>query len=241
MILVRKLNYENRLVMPDNQTGMNPSNKILFLIIAVLLIFFLVTSIAYAFLSSPQGTPIAEPVTATEDPVQVMLPATEPIIWSDEDYSWEMVPRATYHIAARVIRRKRYTDWESKFIPWDLALGWGQVSDPQMDEWMTWKQSNRSLSATWIGPLPLPFPEEYIRDHAANVHIIPATDNLKLAFASLKDNDLVLLEGLLVDAEGGPEDEIKIFRTSLTRTDLAPGGCELMYVERLVVGGMEYR
>ena len=40
MILVRKLNYENRLVMPDNQTGMNPSNKILFLIIAVLLIFF---------------------------------------------------------------------------------------------------------------------------------------------------------------------------------------------------------
>lgn len=225
----------------SNQAGVSQRDKVLFLLICGFLCLLLVLFAAYVLLSGPQGTVVSETISVTEDPVQVMLPDTDPIIWSDEDYSWEMVPRATYRIAARVIRRKHYTDWESKFIPWDLALGWGQVSDPQMDEWMTWKQSNRSLSATWIGPLPLPFPEEYIRDHAANVHIIPATDNLKLAFASLKDNDLVLLEGLLVDAEGGPGDETKIFRTSLTRSDLAPGGCELMYVERLVVEGIEYR
>lgn len=226
---------------PSNQTGVSQRDKVLFLVICGFLSLFLVLFAAYVLLSGPKGTAVSETISATEDPVQVMLPAAEPIIWSDEDYMWEMVPRATYRIAARVIRRKSYADWESKFIPWDLALGWGQVSDPQMDEWMTWKQSNRALSATWIGPLPLPFPEEYIRDHAANVHLIPATDNLKLAIASLKDNDLILLEGLLVDAEGGPADEIKIFHTSLTRTDLAPGGCELMYVERLVVDGMEYR
>lgn len=122
---------------PSNQIGVSQHDKILFLVICGFLCLFLVLLAAYVLLSGPKGTAVSEAISAIEDPVQIMLPAAEPIIWSDEAYTWQMVPRATYRIAARVIRRKHYTDWESKFIPWDLALGWGQVSDPQMDEWMT--------------------------------------------------------------------------------------------------------
>jgi len=226
---------------PSNQRATGQNGNLLTLLLWSFLCLALLLLVIYAVLSGPKGTPVSEPVIATEDPVQTLLPATDPIIWHDEESTWHIIPRATYRMAARVIKRKRYSDEESSLIPWDLALGWGQISEPQMDEWISWSQSNRSLSAEWIGPLPLPFPEDYVRDHAANVHIIPATNNLLRALASLKVNDLVLLEGILVDVEGGRVDEPKVFRTSLTRSDLAPGGCELFYVERLVVDAREYR
>lgn len=115
-------------------------------------------------------------------------------------------------------------------------MGWGELSNPDVDEWLNWKQSGRAVYTSWVGRSS--FPDNYIREHSANVHIIPATDNLELALKSVSTNDLVLLEGLLVDVEGGTAGKTQLVPTSLSRTD---EGCEILYVERLVVAGMEYR
>jgi hypothetical protein len=49
------------------------------------------------------------------------------------------------------------------------------------------------------------------------------------------------MEGLLVGVEGGRGSETQLVRTSLTRTDSGAGACEILYVQRLVVGQREYR
>jgi len=64
---------------------------------------------------------------------------------------------------------------------------------------------------------------------------------LRLAVSFLEAGDLVLLDGLLVDAEKTEGEVVRIQYTSLTRTDAGFGGCEVIYVERLIVDGEEYR
>ncbi len=218
------------------QTGLSQRDRTLLLVAVSFLCLILVLLATYMLLSGPKGIAVSEPVLATGEPAQSMLPSTEPILIEDEDFIWRMYPRATYRIEARVTSRKMYWDWQAKFAPWDLALGWGELSNPDVDEWLDWKQSGRAVYTSWVGRSP--FPDNYIREHSANVHIIPATDNLELALKSVSTNDLVLLEGLLVDVEGGTAGKTQIVPTSLSRTD---EGCEILYVERLVVAGMEYR
>jgi hypothetical protein len=205
---------------------------------AVLFFFGLLLFYLLVF-SGPQGVAAQEVVDATAVPVQQDLPTAEPIILGSRGYTWRMYPRAEYRIAARVIGSKSYWDWQSQFAPLDLALGWGQMSDPAVDEWITWRQASRAYRYRWAGQLP--FEKSYIRDHSANVHIIPATDNLNLAIKRLRPGDLVLLEGLLVDIEGGKGANTQLVRTSLTRADSGAGACEILYVERLVIGQREYR
>jgi hypothetical protein len=204
---------------------------------AVLFFFGLLLFYLLVF-SGPEGVAVQEVIDATAVPVQRDLPTAEPIILDSRGYTWRMVPRAEYRIAARVIGSKSYWDRQSRFAPLDLALGWGRMSDPAVDDWITWRQSGRAYRYSWTGRLP--FEDTTIRDHSANVHVIPAGANLSLALKRLRPNDVVLMEGLLVDVEGGRGSETQLVRTSLTRTDSGAGACEILYVQRLVVGQREY-
>jgi hypothetical protein len=128
----------------------------------------------------------------------------------------------------------------SRLCPMDLGLGWKEMGDPQVDEWITWwNQSDRTLHFSWeIVP---PYSYEYINAHISNNHVIPATRNLEAALKSLKHNDSVHLEGLLVDAHMKLLGmEFRVY-TSLQRNDGGDGACETFYVTRLVVNGREYR
>jgi hypothetical protein len=121
-------------------------------------------------------------------------------------------------------------------MPVDLLLTWGNLSNPEVDQWMSWAQSGRA--ARFHQSENGPFTENYMISHATNVHVIPATETLETAVMELTPDEDVLLAGLLVDVESTSQG---ILFTSLTRTDTGQGACEILYLERLVVDGVEYR
>jgi hypothetical protein len=177
--------------------------------------------------------------TAVNPPIQNTNIKREPVAWQRAGYTWRIYPKASYKIAARVLHRRAYDDWQADFVPLDLALGWGEIVDSRVDRWITWEQSDRWYFYQWSTRGPLS--GDYIREHSANVHIIPATDTLAIALRQLEANDVIQLEGLLVDLEGEENGKTQLFRTSLSRTDSGEASCEILYVEKLLVDGKVYQ
>jgi hypothetical protein len=131
-----------------------------------------------------------------------------------------------------------YTDWQATFVPVDVALGWGRLGNPAADKWIEWWQEERWY---YYQPRNSRFSKIYIREHSANVHPIPASETIAAALRQLKTNDMVIMDGLLVDVEAGYAGRTYQFHTSLTRLDEGDASCEIFYVERIVMNGTEIR
>ncbi|MBK8899910.1 MAG: hypothetical protein IPM53_01885 [Anaerolineaceae bacterium] len=181
----------------------------------------------------------------SNEPIQKLLSApelAESITLEHLGIRWQMLPQAEYRIAARVLQSTQYDDWQAAFAPIDLALGWGIIGDPQIDKWIDWRQSDRWYYYRLhrrFGKVPLS--QEYVIEHSANVHVIPANDDVAAGLHHLQANDLVFLEGMLVDVVVNDGHAIRKYSTSLTRADEGDASCEIMYVERLVTTGSEHR
>jgi len=189
-----------------------------------------------------RGVAIHEVIPVENDPEQVNIDSAEehPTTLQRSGIQWKITPRAEYRIAARVLHRERYyLDWQSSFAPVDLALGWGSLADPKADDWISWSQNMRWYFYHWSEGTP--YSTDYIARHSANVHVVPADKNLKYAVLKLERNDLVLLEGNLVDIDGRKGGSTYWWHTSLTRDDTGDGSCELFWVKRAMFGGQEYR
>jgi hypothetical protein len=146
-------------------------------------------------------------------------------------------PRAHYRIAARVLSTERYyRGWQSDLSPLDLALGWGSMSDPGVDKWISWQQGGRWYFWQWSADSP--FENEAIRSETANVHIVPGTPNLRRALLALDEGDVIALTGWLVDIEGPSGAR---WATSVSRSDMGDGSCELLYVTELRTANRVYQ
>ncbi len=214
-----------------------------FLVIAILAILSFAAILGFLLLSHPRSTVVPQDISLlqpTDDPIQSSASggAANPIMWEENGMTWTIQPRASYQIAARVLGNKRYYDWQSGVAPRDLALGWGDMSDFSVDEWIHWQQSNRWYHYEWDSTPP--YSSSYITSHSANVHIIPATDNLDKALRQVEKDDLVYLEGYLVDLQVHDGARVGHVNTSLSREDTGDGACVVLYVERLVVNGRLY-
>ena len=206
------------------------------------LIFFLAPFVSQVMVMT--WTTWRGPVAFVSDPVQVVwgnLEFATPILLEKDGYVWRMYPRADYQIEARVLHSREYDDWQAIFSPVDVALGWGKISDPAVDRWINWNQDGRWYHYKWS--LDGPVTGSYISEHSANVHMIPASENLAAVLRELKPNDVVKMEGMLVDVEAGAVDqpELQTFQTSLTRLDIGDASCEILYVHLLEVDGETYR
>ncbi|MCP4424523.1 MAG: hypothetical protein GY803_08535 [Chloroflexi bacterium] len=234
---------DNSIIVHENQNQPRENAIDLFLIMAILLVLSVAAILGFILISRPRSVVVSANVPTlqpVDDPIQSQLRGemTESMAWEESGMMWTLQPRVGYQIAARVLGNKRYYDWESPTVPRDLALGWGDMSDPAVDEWINWRQSGRWYFYTWNGASP--YDGRYISAHSANVHIIPATENLEKALRNIKENDFVLLEGRLVDIEARSDQQVRSVSTSLTRNDSGNGACEILYVERLTWNGRLY-
>ena len=141
---------------------------------------------------------------------------------------FELTPRAEYDIEARVLSVETYsTDGGSKLSPIDFAVGWGKMSDSAVLDHFRVRQGGRFFSI---------YPDEQAINlgeallGAANMHLIPATSDLRDQLKRVRPGHIVHLRGFLVNA-AGPNGYY--WNTSLTRTDTGAGACELFYVESL--------
>lgn len=187
---------------------------------------------------SPTPVPTIKPIQVSAAPVQTTVTG-EPITWQRKNYTWELTPRAQIQVTGRVLSRRTYTrDWQSEISPLDFAIGWGELNDTEVDDWVKWRQSGRWYYYRW--PNEAPYTEKYLRTHSSNIHIVPATESLETILLKIRKNDKILMEGKLVDMEATSETKRWSSATSLTRTDSGNGACEILLVERLVWNGQEY-
>lgn len=168
-------------------------------------------------------------VLAASDPVQSKLTTGIPI----RMVGWTLVPLATYSVQARVLGVKKYgSDSTAVIAPYDLLLGWGPMSDSTNLAQMTFRQSGRF--GFWQTSCESPISQQEINRHIANTHLIPANAGVRKRIDGLRVGSVIHLRGKLVEAcavEGGSP-----WRSSLSRTDLGDGACEIVYVESLIGG-----
>lgn len=163
-------------------------------------------------------------VLAAEAPVQVDLDHGAQLQRGDVT----LTTRAHFDITARVLSRKDYSRGaDGELVPLDLALGWGRMSDSAVLKNIDIDQSGRFYH--WHVQ-QFPIPRREIETSSANMHMIPADDDVKRQLEQVRTGQLVHLEGFLVDANrpGGWH-----WNTSMSRNDTGAGACELVYVERV--------
>ena len=178
--------------------------------------------LVYFHLNGPVSYPAG--VLVESEPQQIAISDGQEVI---EHGEYHLKPLARFSLDARILHRKTYGyDRGAKLVPVDLAVGWGPMSDQAVLDRITISQSMRFYWYEY--QLPPPIPKEQIISHSTNLHVIPATSAVASFCKSLRQGELVHLEGELVEATGP---EIGTWRSSLSRTDTGNGACELMLVE----------
>lgn len=166
-------------------------------------------------------------VMVRDEPVQVMLSSSVEYAQAN---GWTLKPLAKFTLNARTLGLKHYQgDAIAGLAPYDLAAGWGRMSDEAVLERLDISQDNRHYHWSYWGTPPIP--EEEITLHSANVHLIPADENVAQCISSLRVGSLVQMSGWLVEATHPGAD--KPWRSSLSRDDSGDGACEIFYVRRL--------
>jgi len=164
-------------------------------------------------------------VLAKDPPLQTEL--TESKIWIKDDYIFTAL--ANFELKAKVLGKERYRyDSSSEISPYDLALGWGQMSDQrivdeidisQRTRWFFWKLDTYLIS------------RREVELSAANMHMIPANNEVQDELDDLIVGEIIYLKGYLVYVKRS--DGWK-WKSSLSRSDTGGGACEVVWVEKLL-------
>jgi len=172
-----------------------------------------------------EARPIVHPpgILVSTDPVQTDL-GPSPSRLTKAGY--QILPLQSFSLVARVLSKERYRfDEAADIAPVDLALGWGRMSDQAILDAFDISQSGRFYF--WhVDRFPIPRRE--IETHSANMHMIPANDEVKRKLLSIRAGQIVSLSGYLVEVHGPNGWR---WRSSLTREDTGAGACEVVWVE----------
>ena len=165
-------------------------------------------------------------VTAPQEPIQHKSSDTEQI----EVNGYRVQPLESFSIMARVLSTKHFSfDRGADISPVDLALGWGPMSDESVLSNIRIKQSNRWYH--WQTD-DFPIPRREIETNSANMHMIPANEEIEEKLKAIHEGQIVRINGYLVEVEA--EDGWR-WRSSLTRNDTGAGACELVWVESISI------
>jgi hypothetical protein len=165
-------------------------------------------------------------ITAPDQPIQVNI--LEPKEWDLDDFHFKAL--AEYQITARVLSRNDFSlGNESEISPFDLALGWGQMSDQQIIDEIDITQRNRWYH--WRADV-LPIPSREISLNSANVHIIPKDEITEVKFDDVYKGSLIEMKGYLVEVT---RNDGWRWKSSVKRDDTGGGSCELFWVEEIEI------
>jgi len=165
-------------------------------------------------------------ILCPESPIQGKAQQSTPFLSGD----FMITPLAGFEIRALVLHRENYNSGrESDLSPVDLALGWGRMSDQSVIDKFDIDQRGRRY---WWKVSAYPIPRREIEQSSANMHIIPANDEVRVALDEVVRGSIVTIHGSLVKitADGNWR-----WVSSTTRDDTGDGSCEVIWVESLHV------
>ena len=181
-----------------------------------------VVLIIAALLWSPGEIEQPPGVLVSQPPRQVLLPEADPFRFEE----FTIKPLAQFDIQARVLGIETYRlGPESALSPVDLALGWQHMSNTEVLNQIEITQGNRFYF--WRTE-QFPIPRKQIESQSANMHLVPANDNIARQLGDARVGGIVSLSGKLIEVTG---EEGWQWRSSLTRDDTGNGACEIIWVE----------
>ncbi len=191
-----------------------------------LLIVLVVAFSAWNLFSGPGSVSLGPGVMAENPPVQ-----EDPIEPDPFDFDqYTITPLASFDIKAKVLSKKSYVMGRpAELSPVDLTLGWQNMSDESVLADIRISQSNRWYH--WrVDDFPIPRRE--IETQSANMHLIPANEEIESLIDQARQGDIIELSGNLVrvDADDGWH-----WVSSLSRNDTGNHACELIWVEQFRV------
>jgi hypothetical protein len=188
----------------------------------------IVVMLAYYVIDEYQHSRHAPGVLVSSEPYQRLIGGGR----SWQQGNQKFTPLADFHLQARVLSTESYwMDHGSEISPLDLAVGWGPMSDQAVLDEISISQGQRWYRF-WPKHQKMPVSNDEILFHSANIHTIPATPQIKKQLRALRNGDIVEMDGSLVEVQwpdGGT------WTSSLSRTDLGNGACELMWVRSVAV------
>lgn len=139
--------------------------------------------------------------------------------------------QASFDAQVQILSTNMYADdWKGAVAPFDIAVGWGPISQRKALEDLRFTQANRfyyweipeDAQTTWNAPSVIL--------HSTNIHIIPSTPELRNRLLTIRAGDKVRLTGYLADAH---HPDGLVWLTSLRRDDTGPGACEILYLTNI--------
>ncbi len=187
-----------------------------------LLIFVAGVALIWGLMQHPKADWVG--MRTPDDPVQVEEKAAH--TWQSGKFI--LTARAKYHIRAVVLSKHSYWSGsdEDKLAPYDLALGWGPMSDALVINQLDISQGGRWYQYYWKDQPPIEQGE--IITHSANTHILPATSEVLKRVKQVRRHDVVEMDGFLVDSVS--QKSGATLKTSLSRSDSGAGSCEVFWV-----------
>ena len=208
-----------------------------YIISVIITVAIILAGVNYILSSPSETSTFVESLQPQNQPQQRLI--DQPQFQDDFHKNVSFIPRAIYSIDARLLSKKRYyKGLEAKTIPWDFALGWGVMSDPETLKGLKIKQTLRFYLYSW-GP-GYTISQTQIRDNSANCHLIPANQNLLNVLKRIKKHEIIRVSGMLVDISFEGKKPY-IWQTSLVRNDDQAGACETIYVTSIVWNGKLYK
>jgi len=148
-------------------------------------------------------------------------------------------PVARYRLNGILKGKRAYRKgWNSRLSPMDLVVIWGELTSPEYDRLIQYRQRNRWYYYRF--PSGFPQTRQFIVRHSSNNHIIPATDNLRRLLRTFRKGQVLSLEGYLVNINATAGHRRFWWNTSRSREDSGDGSCEIIYLTRVITGGKIY-
>jgi hypothetical protein len=191
--------------------------------------FWLLAAGLVVFIVFATQMPVSRPpgVLAAQEPSQSPAP-----VLTFEKSGFVIHTLAYYSGRARVLSKEPYwIDHGANLAPYDLALGWGPMSDSKVLDRLSISQGSRFFSYRPDGR-EWPIPVEEINRNSANTHVIPANDEVAKTLRWVRRGQVVRFAGYLVEAVHPSGSK---WRSSLTRDDSGSGACELLWTEKLEI------
>lgn len=200
-----------------------------------------------------------EIINTNNDPVQINLENQKYIKAYGEKNIYALQPMAKYSISGLVVT-KNTNFWFRDIMRnsfddiclMDIGIVWGDLAKDKHKLHKYWKfKSHKTLGQSrrleWQSKVPyneMYWELNYVNSHISHTHLIPANPNVMGALLTIKKNDIVKLDGYLVDIYTDKSETVA--KTSMSRTDTDPtsrgyGACEDMYVKLVQIGNKIYK
>ncbi|MDA3846700.1 MAG: hypothetical protein PF505_09195 [Vallitaleaceae bacterium] len=193
--------------------------------IAIAIVIIICGFVVYDIVNHPYNGP-----DHLDEPVQVAIEPFTVSYMDNEGQEVSMTLFASYSALCGVKGVKKYTsDGASVLSPRDFVLTWGDLNAADVDDEISYSQSNRWYYYRYTGDSYVS--SDYIGEHSANTHVIPENVVIERRLKKVGKNDLILIEGYLAVVHFDNGD----WSSSDTRTDKGNGACEILYVTNIEI------